>query len=567
MKQGIFQRFGRRSAATAITAGTLVLVLVLNLLFSLLFSATKRYTDMTGEEMYTLSDGAEYLLKSTIDDVNDERPKEDPVQVDIIFCADPDMLCSNELTRYIYYTALQMERVRPASVKVSTVDVWKNPSAVDAYRVDSHSSIYQSNIIIASGTEFRLYSPAAFYRWDNTGYYGEQVFLQGILAVTQAESPICALTVGHGEPFETEEGKEQYSTFLSIIEASGYEVCTVDLSKEEIPENCRLIITFDPQRDFLSSFMQDNTVSEVKKLDAYLSEDNAYMVFADADTPYLPNLETYLEEWGITFGRYAGTDADGQEWEGRLQLSDPDNRINADGSFFYGEYESASIGGGITKDMREQGGSPKVVFGNATEIAYSPLYQQAYELADEDTGEGAYTYAFFHSNGHTREMFDLFRTGGSSLAYANNANGLLTDASGNPVIADTYGSYRLMTVTMETRFVSEGNGMISNINNATYVCAASSTAFASNEALSSNAYGNTDALLSLLRTIGLDLQPVGISIKPMAFTEIGSDGSSDDFAEYYSASLITAWTTALMLIPAVAFCTAGCVILIRRRMR
>ena len=155
----------------------------------------------------------------------------------------------------------------------------------------------------------------------------------------------------------------------------------------------------------------------------------------------------------------------------------------------------------------------------------------------------------------------------ASLAYAKNANGALTDASGNPVVADTYGSYRLMTITMETRFVSEGNGMISNINNATYVCAASSTAFASNEALSSNAYGNTDALLSLLRTIGLDLQPVGITIKPMAFTEIGSDGSSDDFAEYYSASLITAWTTALMVIPAVVCCAAGCVVLIRRRLR
>lgn len=88
MKQGTFQRFGRRSVATAITAGTLVLVLILNLLFSLLFSATKRYTDLNGEEMYTLSSGAEYLLKSTLDGVNDKRPEDDPVEVEIIFCAD-----------------------------------------------------------------------------------------------------------------------------------------------------------------------------------------------------------------------------------------------------------------------------------------------------------------------------------------------------------------------------------------------------------------------------------------------------------------------------------------------
>lgn len=560
-------RLGRRSLSAAVTAGVIALVILANILLSVRLSATRGYTDMTSEEMYTLTEPARRLLATTLDRVNDSRPENDPVEVEIIFCADPDMLLSNELTRYIYYTALQMERVRPESVKVSAVNVWQNPSAVDAYRIDSHSSIYQSNIIIASGTEFRLYSPAAFYRWDNTGYYGEQVFLQGILAVTQTESPICALTVGHGEAFETEEGRAQYSTLISIIESAGYEVQTLDLSREEIPENCRLILTMDPQTDFLSSFMTDSSVSEIKRLDAYLAEDNAYMIFADADTPYLPNLETYLEEWGIVFSRYQTLDADGNEWEGRLNLLDPANSISADGSLFYGTYETEALGGGITEDMREMGGSPKVVFGNATGIAYSPLYQQNYVLADEDKGTGAFTTAVFQSSGHTREVYDLFRTSGSALAHAKNQDGLLLDGEGNPVAADTLGSYRLMTITMETRLLSEGNGMISNINNATYVCAASSTALAGNEALATNAYGNTDALLSLLRTIGLDLQPVGIEIKPMSFIEIGSEGSSEDFAEYYNASLITGWTVALMLIPALLAVSVGSAVLIRRRMR
>lgn len=567
MKHEIFSRVGRRSAALAITAGVVALVLLLNILLSFLLSATRGYTDMTSEEMYTLSAPAERLLGETLDSINATRPEEDPVEVEIIFCADPDMLLSNELTRYVYYTALQLARVRPESVKVSNVDVWQNPSAVDPYRIDSFSSIYQSNIIIASGTEFRIYSPAAFYRWDNTGYYGEQVFLQGIFAVTQTESPICALTVGHGEPFETEEGSAQYSTFISIIEASGYDVQILDLSRDEIPENCRLIITLDPQTDFLSSFMGESDVSEIKRLDEYLSKDNAYMVFADADTPYLPNLETYLEEWGITFSRYKGTDPAGDAWEGRFQILDSANSISADGSLFYGAYETEAIGGGITEDMRESGGSPKVVFGNATGIAYSPLYQQKYELADEDNGTAAYTYAFYNSSGHAREMFDIFRASDTSLAYAKDKNGLLTDAEGNPVAADTYGSYRLMTVTMETRNVNNGNGMISHINNATYVCASASTAFASNEALATNAYGNTDALLSLLRTIGLDLQPVGIEIKPMSFIEIGSNGAAEEFFEYYNGALITAWTTALMVIPAVLLLAVGSAVMLRRRAR
>lgn len=562
MKNKNFQKLGRASASLGLAAAVIAAVILLNVAVTALCSGKLWFSDVTSEAMYTLTDPAEKLLISSLDSVNANREEDDPVQVDIIFCTDPDMLISNEITRYIYYTALSMEKAYPESINVSTVNVWKNPSAVDDYRTDSYSSIYQSNIIISSGSEFRIYAPAAFYVWDYTGYYGEQVFLQGILTVTQAEAPICCLTWNHGEPFAPgADGaiSTEYTMLLDVLENSGYEVRLLDLAKEEIPENCRLILTLDPQTDFKSSFNNADGVSEIDKLDRYLAADNAYMVFADADTPKLNTLEEYLEVWGIVFSRYNGTASDGSALDGRLQVVDNGNKINSAGTMFSGIYEPEGLGGMMTRDMREEGGSPKVVFGNAAAITYAPAYQPTYVLADEDNGTGAFTYGSYYGNGSSREIYDIFRSDATAYAYGK-ANGSVTvDGEGNPQIVDTMAPYRLMTITRQNRVVGEGNGMISNINNATYVCAIASVDFASNAVLSTNAYGNTDALLSTLRQIGLDVQPVGIEVKLMADIEVGS--------QYHNASAAQTTTVWMMVIPALVMTCVGATVLIKRKYR
>jgi hypothetical protein len=558
----MFQKLGRASASLGIAAAVIAVVILLNVVVTALCTGRLWFSDITSEGMYTLTEPAEKLLISSLDSVNANRAEDDPVQVDIIFCTDPDVLISSDVTRYIYYTALSMEKAYPESINVSTVNVWENPSAVDDYRTDSYSSIYQSHIIISSGTEFRIYAPAAFYIWDYTGYYGEQVFLQGILTVTQAESPICCLTWNHGEPFAP--GADgaidtEYTLFLDVLENSGYEVRLLNLETEEIPEDCRLIVTMDPQTDFKSSFNNASGVSEIDKLDAYLSADNAYMVFADADTPKLSTLEEYLEVWGIVFSKYNGTADDGSSLNGRLQIVDPDNKINAAGTLFSSVYEAEGVGGAMTREMREEGGSPKVVFGNAASISYAPTYQPTYVLADEDAGTGAFTYGYYYGNGSSREMYDVFRSDATAYAYGKVNGAAIVDGAGNPVIADTMAPYRLMTITRESRIVGEGNGMISNINNATYVCAVASVDFVSNAVLSTNSYGNTDALLSTLRQIGLDIQPVGIKVKLMAEIEVGAD--------YHNASAAQVTTVWMMVIPALVLTGIGTVVLVKRKYR
>ena len=558
---GLERKLRYGSASVGFGALVIAAVILVNVVFGALCSGNLWFIDMTPlakkapSTLYTLSSVAKQMVGEAIDSANANRGEgEDPVKVDIIFCNDPDMLLKSEKMRYIYYTALEMEKAYPDTIKVSTRDVWNNPSSVDEFRTNSYSSIQQSNVIVSSGTEFRVYSYRAFFTYSELtdeepwAYSGEKNFVKGITAVTRAESPICALTVNHGEPFATEAGRAEYSEFLNVLDNAGYQTVFLDLENEEIPENCRLIITFDPQKDFVTDFY-GGAVSELKKLDSFLDKAYSFMVFADADTPKLRNLEEYLEEWGIVFSREAGA---------TYEVVDPANSLDGVGVTMIGQYESEGLGGDLTEDMREKGASPKVVFGNALAIAYSPTYEQTYVLADEETGTGAFTYAFYFKNNKERSLYDVFRTGGSAFAYAKENGERLKDANGQDLVVDTSSNYRLMTLTRHFRTVSEGQGY-TNVYDNSYVCAVGSTEFASNAVLSTNAYGNTDVLLSTLRTIGREIEGSGITQKSFHSAEMNED--------YYTTQANVAVTVVLVLRPAVVLGSTGLIILIRRRVR
>lgn len=561
MKNGFSRKVKHGSFSLGLGAIVIAAVILLNALMTFLCTSNRWFIDMTTGHfrekdiplyggMYTLSDPAKNMMRKTFEDVEANREGED-VKVDIIFCADPDLLCGNTYMRYIYYTALEMEKAFPDYIQVSTRDVWSNPSSVNAYRTNSYSSIYQTNVIVASGSEFRVYNQRAFYiHSEDTdtipwAYSGEKTFLKGIIAVTKADSPIACLTTNHGEPFATEEGRAEYSAFIKVLHSAGYEVRYLDLSKDEIPENCRLIVTFDPQTDFLSNFnsTDPNAVSEIKKLDDFIAKAYSFMIFADADTPKLTNLEEFLEEWGITFSRYEGTNG---------IVYDPDSALDGAGASFVGTYETEALGGSITEDMRKYGVAPKIVFSNTIGINLSDSYGVEYILADETQGTGAFSFGYYGSNKSTREIYDVFRASETALIYQKENGTLITD---NP---DTAGNFKLMTLTRESRYIGEGQGY-TNVNDASYVCAIGSTEFASNAVLSSNAYGNTDLLLEVLRVIGREIEPVGIKFKPM-YSAVAAE-------QYVLEAKPMQKLAVHVTLPALICAVSGIIVLVRRKFR
>ncbi len=520
------KKFKYGSVATVLTIVVIVAVLLLNAIFSKLAARFLWYTDLTSESLYTLSDAAVEAISGIERDVT------------ILFCDDPDNLTSNTTQRYVYETALGLEKEN-RHVHVETVNIYRNPSAVNYYKTNSKSNIYSTSIIVYSGTEFRVFTLRSMF-WFNTetdtepwAYNGEKKLCAGILAVTKAESPICCITYNHGEPFATQAALAENSELLSLLEDAGYKLQLIDLSNEEIPADCRMLFVYKPLDDFLvNDGISDK--DEIEKIDRFLDGTNSMMVFMDPSSPVLPNLEEYLVEWGVTFDR--STNILGMTTGNTVK--DNLNSITQDGLGIVGAYTTNGIGSSLHADLRTTY-PPKVIFPNCMGITFAKNYY-AEAVTNEETNVIDYSIYKYYSNGVSRVIGDVFNSFPSAVEVANGE----TVAS-----ATTLEPFHLMTITSESRMADNTNEDYS------YVMVCGSTDFLSRKLIQSNTYGNTDLMLSALRVMGKELVIANLDAKPFASTTM----------ENITVAEANQWTAVLIITPAVLALGFGVYILVRRR--
>lgn len=530
MKNSAFssRKFKYGSLSIVMTCVIIAAVMLLNGVFKLLADKYLWYTDLTRDEIYTLSDVAVQAIENVDRDVH------------ILFCDDPDNLEADYYSKMVYKTALGLAE-KNDYVHVDTVNIWREPSAVNKFKNNSKDAIYASDIIIHSGTEFRVYRIKSMFTFNDAtsttpwAYNGEKKIVSGILAVTQAESPIACITVNHGEPFMTEGALAETQYIVQLLEDGGYEVQLLDLAHQDIPEDCRLIMIYDPQDDFLVKDGVSN-ISEIEKLDRFLDGTNALMVFMNPTTPVLPNLEEYLEEWGIKFDRHT----DNLGITQGTTIRDYQNSLTEDGMTIVGSYATYGLGASLHSDMRTTY-PPKVIFKNAMGISYSDTYSEAWYEDEEDTNY-KFSYGAYYKDGVSRAMYDVF--------LAPTTANAVVDTSVVDKASET-DPFRIMTLSRESRMVDNQNEDYS------YVLACGSTDFLSSTLLLSNTYGNTDLMLSALRATGREFIPVGLDLKPFASTDI----------ETLTTAQANRYTIILILLPTLVTAAAGIYVLVRRKYR
>ena len=463
---------------------------------------------------------------------------ETDVKVKIIFCDLPDNLMDNETQRLVYESAKDLEEAFPEHIKVECIDIWNNATAVQKYKSTSHSTINSTNVIVESGTEYRICTLRSFYVFNTTsdstpwGYRGEEIFAASILAVSQAESPIACVTVNHSESIVVD------PALLNTLQMAGYKVQAIDLAYQEIPDDCRLVVVYDPKEDFM---VKDGVseISEIEKLDRYLDGLScALMVFVNPTTPVLPNFEEYLEEWGVVIDR--NTDNVGDTYNYNIKESGSAS-LASDGYTFAGTYVERGVGASVYKTLTDSAYPPKVVFKNSTSLSYSELYTEEYyvNLDDPDDDKDEYYYGYYNSNGVTRRIYDMFTSSSSAAAMANGAQ--VKTAGGKP--------FRLMTMTREAQMVTNDDEDYATV----MVCA--STEFATEALLSSAVYGNNDVILAAARGMGKEFVPVDLELKPFASSEI-SEMSTESKNTY---------TAVLAIVPAALVLGTGVFVLVRRK--
>ena len=502
------KKFRHGSISVALTVIVIAAVILLNAIFTALSEKYLWYIDMTPEPRFTLSEEAKTLLGQM--DTNQE--------VNIILCDEKFAWEMDTVQLEVLKTALDIEKDFP-NVKVTYTDIYTNPSSVKEYKELTGKNITQQSVIITCGTAVRVYNLEDFFALDENGYVsgydGEQVFVSSLLSVTQAFSPMACLTSNHGETWG-----EGFSKLLGQI---GFEVKTVDLSKEELPDACRLLVIFNPTRDFLEKDGISD-VSEIDKIEKYLSENNSMMVFFDKDTPYLQNIEQFLAEWGIEIARTDDNDTP--------VIQDLSNSLSINGYTNKGVYEEGGTGADITKHMREEAVRKTVAFPNTTALRFSSLYQ---ETLYED-----YRCATYTSNAVRRVAYNVFSSSSTAVAMSKGAQ--VAEAS-----ADDPFAYMMLSCQS---VIDDTTQTIAH----SFVLACASTDFAADVALDSR-YGNASVLSYACNTMGSLVVPVSLDCKYYASMEIAAITSK-------SATTLTVLFTT---IPTVAVFLAGIYVMIRRK--
>ncbi len=553
-----------RFMGSALTVAVIAAVLVINVVFSFVADrfmwqvdeSVTRYTSAEGVSMYTptpafLDVVRDYAIPM-VEKMNAEREAngEEPITINVKFCTERDKVYEADKLRMIQYTALALQKEFPDAVKVEYLNISKNPSQVQKYKATSSSNIYSHQIIFEFGTEFRVCSYDYFFLKNDTSsnehwaYNGEQKIASLLLALTRAESPIAAFITNHGEQ------NENCKSFRALVERAGFDVMDIDLSKDEIPTDCRLLICYDPQTDFLglgnASFTEGDE-SEIDKLDKFLDKAYSFMLFVDKDTPELPVLEEYLEEWGVTVAR--AENAEGEM--DTLTIRDQTLKLDKDGYIPMAEYVTAGGGASITEDMRKVSYPAKVVFPNSTAIMMSETYRTTHVVPDDTNGvTEAYTYGSYYRNGVTRYFHDVFKTGASATA----------EAFGKQYqVATEQARFNLMTISIESRSVKETNYL--STQEPSYLAVFGSTEFASDTILDSAAYGNTDVLTSTLRHMGREVMPADLEFKAFKIYTVDTDA----YKPSQGGNIAT--TVCMTLIPMAICMVAGVCVHVKRKYR
>ena len=222
------------------------------------------------------------------------------------------------------------------------------------------------------------------------------------------------------------------------------------------------------------------------------------MVFVDPDTAELPVLYSFLKEWGVVFN-------------GRL-VKDYDSSLTTDGAAIVAQYSMGeNTGASLISSITSMGLPPKAIVKNATPVRMA-----------------------YSENGN-RVISPVLMTTHNARIFGD--DGLAADG----------GQYNLMTLTRETRYID-------NQVQYSYVLAAGTTAFATEEYIGQKAYSNSDILYAAMKQMGKERVPVDLDLKPF-----------DNDALDITATEATGWTVALVtIIPLIAIFIC-IIVLIRRR--
>ncbi len=263
------------------TAIFLVAVVVLNIFISY---ATDRFGmrfDLTDNRMYEITDETKRLLQEDLQE-----------EIRITILSSENIYIDNASLSPIREVLLKYIALSGGKISLRYIDPYINPEIIDQYK-DLGTPNYR-DIVIESEKRYKVLRPADLYA-IRTDYETQEQYVAGIQAEQKVSSaimyciieelPVALRVQGHSET--------NLPGLNSVLIAGNYKVDTINLSLEDIPDECSMLIISSPRTDF--------TVAEIEKLDAYFERNGNAIILYDLNVPELPVLERFMADWGVKY--------------------------------------------------------------------------------------------------------------------------------------------------------------------------------------------------------------------------------------------------------------------------
>ncbi len=512
MKKGMIH--GKQARFAGITVALTVLIVtvtvLVNAVFGMLVSRYGLYSRMTSNPTFEVTEDCyDYL-----DRVLEKAGGETTPRVDIIFCDLPENLEKEITQTMLYETACSLQEHYPDVITLSCYDIWTNPNTVRKYaeQVNLQTgemapvTIDSECVIIASEGYHRVYALEEFFSFKDGdtdqlwAYNGEKKLAAGIMRAVSKNRPIACLTNNHGETYYDFE-------LVYLLDDAGYDVMYLDLYHDPIPEDCSLIVTYNPTADLVRDSV--SAVSETARLEEFLAQEgNNFLIFLGNSSPTLPNFEAFLAEWGAELQYDTASDT-----SYRYMVQDTAQSLTSDGYTIYAQAQENVR----TDELLAGALARRVVFKNATSLRAAQGFV--------NNGDGSFTKG-------DRVLYSIYEGGSSATHWANGR-----------AVSSADGAI-LMSLTEQK--IGQGVstvGVVSSVDSST------------GEFLQSAVYGNTDALMALCDAFGCDMVPETLSTKPFESPAISTVTTRE----------MLYWTVGLTGAPLLLIGAVAAVVLIRRR--
>ncbi len=487
-------RYG--SVSIILTVAVLAVAILSNAIVTALAMRYGWFFNMNPDNLYPVTDTCYDYLDQYVFSESDK-------DIEFIFCSEKEEVLEDGTQAMVHATAAELAESYPDRVSISYLNVWENPKKARAYGITA-----STDVVVKSGDNHRVCTLKDFFSFSAadptlpTAYNGEKRFAVAMKAVVSPDAPMAYFTVNHGESFP------DYSLLIAATDA-GYTVSYLDALSFDIPEDCDLLVTYNPAQDF-TAIDGVSGYSEIDKLEAYLENGGNYMVFVSADTfsaGGFANFEGFLESRGVTFDHRTGEEG----IEECYAIRDLDHALSTDGYTLFGKIPE---GGKAAEIMKNVDGSIRLA--NATSISPAKDFTS--------DGNGSYTKGDFR-------MTTLLTSHPGAEAWA-----------GGRAADRTTEGYPLVTLT-------------TNEKQDSHVLVCSSTDFAIEATLQSASYDNAAFLLTAMGAMGKSDTPVEMTSQPFDDTTI------DTLTTRQARNI----TIALTAVPTTLVLAAGLIILIRRK--